>query len=263
MVNTFIIAKYSQYRSRFIRQSASMLDTPRLGKQRVEAMQILNNLFAIRAISSFFNIPIPFIDSDDTLSQHINTCRKLYTQFSQDYDIQMSIDEYGNIINLYNNCLISGNIGYDASGTKHTFDSVPISIPSKPYHTIKKLGYANHTCTYMWWGYENALKYYINVHIDEWVARGYKNTMHIYKLKHNFIVPSWCKNDNVINMFACALLYKERVRDETPHYSNIDWITKLYHSIDFIQEIEHNFTYYIWPSVFTDSWIDEINKYNI
>ena len=38
-------------------------------------------------------------------------------------------------------------------------------------------GWRNHPITKMWKGYENALKEYLNECIDEWVDRGYNNTM--------------------------------------------------------------------------------------
>jgi hypothetical protein len=45
-------------------------------------------------------------------------------------------------------------------------------------------GWRNHPAVKMWRGYEDALGYYMNAMIDEWVERGYKNTM----VK---IVPRW------------------------------------------------------------------------
>lgn len=38
-------------------------------------------------------------------------------------------------------------------------------------------GWRNHPVTRMWTGYEDALKLYQNFTIEEWVKRGYKNTM--------------------------------------------------------------------------------------
>ena len=265
MVNTFIIAKYSQHKSRFIRKSASLLDTPRLGKQRVEAMQILNNLYAIKALCLFFNITFPDkFSSHKQLQDIINRCRKQYVEFVDKYKVSMHIDEYGHITNLYDSYLYCHvkNIGVDCNGNiRYNIDCS--NLHNNPYHTIKKLGYANHTCTYMWWGYEEELKYYINVHIDEWISRGHKNTMHIYNLKQKLKMPKWSKCDAVVNMFACALLYKERVRIEKKHYGDMEWIVDLYSKIDFIEEKEHNFTYYTWPSVIENSWEGEIMRYDI
>jgi Pyrimidine dimer DNA glycosylase len=52
--------------------------------------------------------------------------------------------------------------------------------------------WSNHPATKMWTGYEEALKVYQNYTIDEWVRRGYKNTM-----KHEIVdwktltMPHW------------------------------------------------------------------------
>ncbi len=45
--------------------------------------------------------------------------------------------------------------------------------------TLKGLshGWKNHPAVHMWNGYEKALALYMNAMIDEWVSRGYKNTM--------------------------------------------------------------------------------------
>ena len=50
------------------------------------------------------------------------------------------------------------------------------------YQILKTLrghshGWKNHPSVKMWKGYENALGLYMNAMIDEWVHRGYKNTM--------------------------------------------------------------------------------------
>ena len=38
-------------------------------------------------------------------------------------------------------------------------------------------GWRNHPATLMWYGHEEALTIYMNCCIDEWVRRGFKNTM--------------------------------------------------------------------------------------
>jgi len=38
-------------------------------------------------------------------------------------------------------------------------------------------GWRNHPVTVMWTGYESALQLYQNYTIQEWISRGYKNTM--------------------------------------------------------------------------------------
>jgi len=71
-------------------------------------------------------------------------------------------------------------------------------------------GWRNHPVTKMWKGYENALKQYLNECIDEWVSRGYNNTM-----KHEVIVggikyPKWLGNDLFHSSHRANLLRKDK-----------------------------------------------------
>lgn len=45
-------------------------------------------------------------------------------------------------------------------------------------------GWKNHPAVRMWEGYEKALALYMNCMIDEWVHRGYKNTMKKEETEH-------------------------------------------------------------------------------
>jgi len=70
-------------------------------------------------------------------------------------------------------------------------------------------GWRNHPITKMWKGYENALKEYLNECIDEWISRGYNNTM-----KHEVIVgsvkyPKWLGNDLFHSSHRANLLRKD------------------------------------------------------
>lgn len=56
-------------------------------------------------------------------------------------------------------------------------------------------GWINHAAVKMWIGYSELLKIYTNVIIEEWVERGYKNTMKLYDINDSdIIVPSWLGN---------------------------------------------------------------------
>lgn len=50
-------------------------------------------------------------------------------------------------------------------------------------------GYSNHPATNMWRGYENALIYYYNLVVTEWVNRGKANNMQLYS--HGEVVYPW------------------------------------------------------------------------
>ena len=53
-------------------------------------------------------------------------------------------------------------------------------------------GWRNHPVTVMWTGYESALQLYQNYTIQEWISRGYKNTMLLEDVDMNSIVlPHW------------------------------------------------------------------------
>jgi|TARA_R110000765_G_scaffold411447_1_gene510572 hypothetical protein len=56
-------------------------------------------------------------------------------------------------------------------------------------------GWRNHPATKMWRGYENALKLYMNLCIDEWVARGYVNNMKREVILGEVKYPSWLGNN--------------------------------------------------------------------
>jgi len=53
-------------------------------------------------------------------------------------------------------------------------------------------GWRNHPVTRMWAGYEEALKLYQNLTIEEWIGRGYKNTMQLEVINMRDIkMPPW------------------------------------------------------------------------
>jgi hypothetical protein len=53
-------------------------------------------------------------------------------------------------------------------------------------------GWRNHPVTRMWSGYEEALKLYQNYTIQEWISRGYKNTMKFEEVTPNAVImPPW------------------------------------------------------------------------
>ena len=54
-----------------------------------------------------------------------------------------------------------------------------------------KKGFSNHPILKMWKNYTNFLKYYCNCMIEEWIFRGYKNTMKIYEIPNEMKKPWW------------------------------------------------------------------------
>lgn len=71
-------------------------------------------------------------------------------------------------------------------------------------------GWRNHPVTRMWRGYENALKLYQNITINEWVSRGYKNNMAFEVLDPDCLVyPFWLGDDRVHKSHRSNLLRKD------------------------------------------------------
>ncbi len=71
-------------------------------------------------------------------------------------------------------------------------------------------GWQNHPAVKMWRGYEEMLKFYMNVCIDEWKRRGYKNTMVLVPLDvSNMKTPPWIGNDVFHSSHRSNLLRKD------------------------------------------------------
>ncbi len=49
----------------------------------------------------------------------------------------------------------------------------------------------HHPAVKMWRGFEDALGLYLNSCIEEWIRRGYKNTMAFYKAPSKITFPDW------------------------------------------------------------------------
>lgn len=81
-----------------------------------------------------------------------------------------------------------------------------------------KVGWHNHPARTMWTGYLDALKLYHNLAIDEWVRRGYKNTMKQYDLPDQIILPPWVGNERLHASHRSNLLRKDPI-----HYGKFNW----------------------------------------
>ncbi|MFU8795672.1 MAG: MSMEG_6728 family protein [Dehalococcoidia bacterium] len=80
-------------------------------------------------------------------------------------------------------------------------------------------GWSNHPIVRMWTGYEEALKLYSNVMVEEWIRRGYRNNMEIYDITEPMIeYPWWLGTEEFHASHRAALLAKDY-----PHYSQYGW----------------------------------------
>ena len=60
----------------------------------------------------------------------------------------------------------------------------------------KTKGWTNHPATKMWRGYEAALSFYKDLCIEEWVRRGYNNTMQKEASYGAVVLPPWMGNED-------------------------------------------------------------------
>ena len=86
----------------------------------------------------------------------------------------------------------------------------------------------NHPCSKMWKDYRSALCHYMNLCINEWISRGYNNTMKLIDVYNEPIIyPSWLGDDRLHNSHKSNLLSKDnffyskygwKVEDNLPYY---------------------------------------------
>lgn len=76
----------------------------------------------------------------------------------------------------------------------------------------------HHPAVKMWRGYPDALAAYMNTCIEEWIRRGYRNTMLIRSVPQHLILPPWLGDPAFHASHRAALLFKEPT-----HYSQFDW----------------------------------------
>lgn len=101
----------------------------------------------------------------------------------------------------------------------------------------KSNGWSNHPVTKMWKNDVLGLKYYFNCCVDEWIDRGYKNTMIKYIIEFDDekdILPWFYYNKQIQESFKASLLrknpeyYNDKIMCEEEYMLNgYIWIGKL------------------------------------
>lgn len=165
MVNTFLVDP-------FFSRSAFCLDPKRLGKQRVEAKQILKAILVLHQLCNFLDEVVT-----DDLSADIRRWKSKYKQ----RDTKLFLDEDWNVVE-------------DGNADKE--------IP---------LGFTNHPSVRMWFFSPEALTEYYNAHVAEWIARGYNNTMPFLELpcaKEDITYPAWMADESVYIAYCATLRNK-------------------------------------------------------
>ena len=74
---------------------------------------------------------------------------------------------------------------------------------------IPDYGWRHHPCVKMWKDYPYALQIYMNACIDEWVDRGFKNTMAKAKIDSFTELPPWIGNKLLHDTHKSNLLRKD------------------------------------------------------
>ena len=210
MVNTFLV-------ERDFRQSAKWLSRAHLGKQRVEAMQIRNILLDLEFLSWYFDVDIPpRRASKDQIYQWSSQVSSFYHQlpwkFRHTPDGQrVAIPGDLSIYKPKDNEIYQVEDGIVYLSTKTGLHPHQVSEEEFlfPGERIVGDGLRNHPIVVLWHTYTDALGEYINAHIDEWVARGYNNTMVKYELPKKYDYPDWVNQPEFHRTMRARLREKE------------------------------------------------------
>jgi hypothetical protein len=79
-------------------------------------------------------------------------------------------------------------------------------------------GWRNHPAVKMWRGHINALKFYYNLSLEEWISRGYKNRMGKMIIRGKISYPPWFGRNDFHAAHRSNLL-----RKDTTYYSQFGW----------------------------------------
>ena len=79
--------------------------------------------------------------------------------------------------------------------------------------------WAHHPAIKMWRGYEQALRWYVNVMIEEWKRRGYRNTLPLYEIQRDDMrLPWWLGDPRLHDSHKSNLL-----RKHPAYYRQFHW----------------------------------------
>ena len=92
-------------------------------------------------------------------------------------------------------------------------------------------GWINHPAVNMWRGFSNLLAYYYNDILDEWIKRGYKNTMEYIACPPSITEPLWLGNKDFHDSHKSNLLRKDPV-----FYAQYMWDVP--NNLDYIWKVE-------------------------
>jgi len=79
-------------------------------------------------------------------------------------------------------------------------------------------GWINHPAVVMWHGFPNLLAYYYNEMVDEWIGRGYNNSMKYIHVPPSVDEPLWLGDNKFHDSHKSNLL-----RKEPTFYAQYNW----------------------------------------
>lgn len=186
MVNTFFLLSPKGYTKfdEYCIANMRALDNARVGKQRVEAMQILHNvIFWRRFVQDVEIVQFP------TVEETLNALLQLFK--AVDYTYMFEFDGSNPV---------QRPKGYQLSPEEKQRNCWVIS---------PKVGFGTHSATRMWLNYVDALKVYTNAAIDAFVERGYVNNMLKYPVPEQYEIPNWITSTRFIATMQINLLKKD------------------------------------------------------
>lgn len=96
-------------------------------------------------------------------------------------------------------------------------DEWALEMRAKKGLTAPVKGWRNHPAARMWRGHAQSLGYYMNIMIEEWVSRGYNNSMSLYP-NTTLLKPAWF-GDNAFHASHRSNL----LRKDIQYYSRFGW----------------------------------------
>lgn len=250
MVQTFVLCNPEKDG---YRKSASLLDSKRLNKQIVEAEQILNLVESFHVLGKMFEDPVP---------KDNYKCYDWIRKIKKKYDALTHILflHQGKYIWYNKNKPRPKKLRYDEEYTiegdiiiyrGEKYPKFSLILPGDNYFT---LGFYSHPIVLMYLNYSDSLKYYINSHLDEFIAKGGKPGAIKRKCKincENIVHPPWALDPKFHENHKAALLTKEIVRKEKPHYINFKDFRIAYNSYIGVKptnpDSQSDFSHYMWP----------------
>lgn len=195
-----------------IKECAKVLDYKRLGKQRVEAITLIRIISGYQILGWIYTVSYPTDENDWP-----NWCKRICQMYKDDKVNLLMTNHHENNINYYLYTIEKYNAMSDSE--------------KKQYKCVSKKNMAwwTHVATLSWVGNLDALKYYYNIILQEWIDRGYKNTMKPFEIKNRIILPNWWFDERIHKSHRSKLYqkdsehYKQFAIDYTPETMDYVW----------------------------------------